>query len=65
MAQGKKKMTRAQREARIEAARQREAAAQQKRERAERVKKVFTVVVCVVLVLALGIPTMAIAVLGM
>ena len=35
------------------------------RERAERTKKIFTIVVCVILVLALGIPTIALSVLSM
>lgn len=61
----KNKMTRAQREAKIAAAKEREARAQEKRERSARMKKIFTVVVCVVLVLALGIPTIALSVLGM
>ena len=33
--------------------------------RAERTKKIFTIVVCVILVLALGIPTIALSVLSM
>ncbi len=62
--QGKQKLSAKQRSERIRAAQEREARAKAQRERAERTKKIFTVVVCVVLVLALGIPTMAIAVLG-
>ena len=62
--QSKQKLTAKQRSERIRAAQEREARAKAQRERAERTKKIFTVVVCVVLVLALGIPTMAIAVLG-
>ncbi|WP_165063043.1 MULTISPECIES: CASC3 protein CASC3 [unclassified Adlercreutzia] len=61
----KHKMTRQQREAKIEQAKQREAAIKAQKERSERIKKIFTVVICAILVLALGIPTMAIAVLGM
>lgn len=49
---------------RIKAAQEREQRAKAQRERAERSKKIFTVVVCIILVLALGIPTMALAVLG-
>ena len=45
------KLTSKQRQARIDAAK-------------ERTKKIFTIVVCVILVLALGIPTMALAVLS-
>ena len=36
-----------------------------RREAAARTKKIFTVVVCVILVLALGIPTIALSVLSM
>ncbi len=61
---GKQKLSAKQREERIRAAQEREERAKAQRERSERTKKVFTVVVCVILVLALGIPTMAIAVLG-
>ena len=60
----KQKLTQKQREDRVKAAEERvkrEAAA---KERKERTKRIFTIVVCVILVLALGIPTMAIAVLG-
>ena len=59
-----RKMTAKQREARIRAAEEREARAQAERERKDRTKKVFTVVVCVILVLALGVPTMALTLLG-
>ena len=54
------KLTAKQREARIEAAKRREAAEKLRREAAARTKKIFTVIVCVILVLALGIPTVAI-----
>ena len=37
--------------------------AQAQRERSAKMKKIFTVVVCVILVLALGIPTIALSVL--
>ena len=37
----------------------------ERREAAARTKKIFTVVVCVILVLALGIPTIALSVLSM
>ena len=60
----KQKMSAKQRQARIQAAQEREVRAQEKKEKAARTKKIFTVVICVILVLALGIPTMAIAVLG-
>ena len=36
----------------------------ERREAAARTKKIFTIVVCVILVLALGIPTVALAFLG-
>ena len=59
------KLTREQKAARIKAAEERERHAEQQRERAARTKKIFTVVVCVILVLALGIPTMALTVLSL
>lgn len=43
---------------------EREQRAREKQERSARMKKAFTVVVCVILVLALCIPTMALAVFG-
>lgn len=49
---------------RIKAAQEREARAKEQRERAAKTKRVFTVVICVILVLALGIPTMALMVMG-
>lgn len=58
------KLTAKQKRERIRAAQEREARAKEHREHAERTKKIFTVVVCVILVLALGIPTMALAVLS-
>lgn len=58
------KMTAKQKAAKIQAAEERERRAKAAQERKERNKKIFTVVVCVVLVLALSIPTMAIAVLS-
>ncbi|ACV21227.1 Uncharacterised protein [Slackia heliotrinireducens] len=60
----KQKMTAKQRAAKIEAAQRREEAARKKKEAAERTKKIFTVVVCIILVLALGIPTIAIMAMG-
>ena len=59
------KLTREQQAARVKAAEERARRAEQQRERAERTKKIFTVVVCVILVLALGIPTMALTVLSL
>lgn len=58
------KLTTKQKSERVRAAQEREVRAKEQRERAERTKKIFTVVICVILVLALGIPTMALAVLG-
>lgn len=58
------KMTAKQRAAQVEAARKREEAERKRRECAARTKKIFTVVVCIILVLALGIPTVAIMAMG-
>lgn len=58
------KMTAKQRAAQVEAVRKREEAERKRRERAARTKKIFTVVVCIILVLALGIPTVAIMAMG-
>jgi len=58
------KVSTAQRQARIEAAQRREAEAAAKKEKSAKFKKILTVVVCVILVLALGIPTMALTVLS-
>lgn len=59
-----KKSTAKQRQAKVEAAERKAQAEQLHKERAERRKKIFTVVVCVILVLALGIPTVAISVMA-
>ncbi|MBQ3106870.1 MAG: CASC3 protein CASC3 [Eggerthellaceae bacterium] len=63
---GKKhqKVSAKQRAERIKAAEERQARAKAAEERSAKTKKIFTVAVCVILVLALGIPTMALAVLG-
>lgn len=58
------KTTAKQKEVRILAAAEREARAKAKRERSDRVKRIVTIVVCVILVLAMFIPTMALSVLG-
>lgn len=58
------KLTAKQKSERIKAAEEREKRAQLQREAAERSKKIFTVVICVILVLALGIPTVALSVLS-
>ena len=60
----KQKLTKAQKEARIQAAEERAHREEEAKAKKERGKKIFTIVVCVILVLALGVPTMAIAVLG-
>ena len=56
------KLTAKQKSERIKAERERKA--QEQRRRAEKTKRIFTVVICVILVLALGIPTMALMVMG-
>ena len=60
----KQKVTPAQREARIKAAEERAKREEEAKARAARGKQIFTIVVCVILVLALGIPTVGLAVLG-
>ena len=62
---GAKNITRKQQTARIKAAQERERRAKEVAEAKARTKKIFTVVVCIILVLALGIPTMALTVLSM
>ena len=47
-----------------QAAMEREGLAEDEKRAAERTKKIFTVAVCVILVLALALPTMAVALLG-
>ena len=59
------KLTAKQKSERIKAAQERERKEKALRERAERTKKIFTIVVCIILVLALGIPTIALSVLSM
>lgn len=55
------KLTRQQRAERIKAAQERERRAEEARKMRERTKQIFTIAICVILVLALGIPTMALA----
>lgn len=62
---GAKNVTRKQQAARIHAAEERERRAKEAAEAKARTKKIFTIVVCVILVLALCIPTMALTVLSM
>ena len=59
-----RKLTREEKADRIKAAQEREKREKERRERGERLKKVFTIDVCELLVLALGIPTMALSVLS-
>ena len=58
------KLTAKQKSERVREAQERERLEKERREAAERTKKIFTVVVCVIFVLALGIPTVALAFLG-
>ena len=60
----KQKMTQKQREAKVRAAEERERRAEEAQKRKERTKKIFTVIVCIILVLALGVPTVGLALLG-
>lgn len=60
----KQKMTKKQREARIQAAEERQRREEEARALKDRTKRIFTIVVCVILVLALGIPTIGLAALG-
>lgn len=60
----KQKMTPAQREARIQAAEERAKREEAAKAHAAKRKQIFTIVVCVILVLALALPTMGLAVLG-
>lgn len=59
------KLTAKQKSERIKAAQEREQREKARREAAERTKKIFTIVVCVILVLALGLPTIALSVLNL
>lgn len=59
----KQPMTRAQIEERQAAARQKEEEAAAIKAKGDRKKKIFTVVICVILVLALGLPTVALSML--
>lgn len=62
---GAKNSTRKQQAERIKQAEERERRAKEAAEAKARTKKIFTVVVCIILVLALGIPTMALTVLSL
>ena len=61
---GQRKLSKAQMEARQQAAIRREQEAKAAKDRSDRKKKIFTIVVCIILVLALGIPTVALSVLS-
>lgn len=61
---GQRKLTKEQMAAKEKAARNAQERAKAAKEKSERTKKIFTVVVCIILVLALGIPTVALSVLG-
>lgn len=55
-----KKLTAKQRKEKIEAAERRGQQEKLRREAADKTKKIFTVVICIILVVALAIPTVAI-----
>lgn len=57
-------LSRDEKAARVRAAEERVAREKAAAERRERMKKAFTIVVCVILVLALGIPTVALSFIG-
>lgn len=60
----KQKLTKAQREARIKAAEERQRREEEAKAKKQRGKQIFTIVVCVILVLALGIPTVGLSLLS-
>lgn len=60
----KQKMSPKQREARLQAAQEREARVAAEKARKDRLKRIGVIAVCVVLVLALGIPTIALSFLS-
>ena len=62
---GSKHITRKQQAERVRRAELQERRAKEAAEARARTKKIFTIVVCVILVLALGIPTMALTVLSL
>lgn len=55
------KLTKKQRDARIKAAEEREKRQKAAQERASRTKRIFTIAVCVILALALALPTVGLA----
>ena len=60
----KQKQTTAQSEARIKAAEERQRRSDEAKEKAQRGKQIFAIVVCVILVLALCLPTIGLSVLS-
>lgn len=60
----KQKLTPQQREARIKAAEERQRREEEARAAKQRTKQIFTIVVCIILVLALCIPTIGLSVLS-
>ena len=60
----KQKLTQKQKEERIRVAEERAKREEAAKARKDRGKQIFTIVVCVTLALALGIPTIGLAVLG-
>lgn len=58
------KVTKKVKQERRREAEERERINQAKKEASDRTKRVFTVIICVILVLALGIPTVALSVLS-
>lgn len=62
---GQRKLSKAQIEAKEKAAREAEERAEIAKAKSERTRKIFTVVICVILILALGVPAVALSVLGM
>lgn len=62
---GQRKLSKAQIEAKEKAAREAEEREEIAKAKSERTRKIFTVVICVILILALGVPAVALSVLGM
>ena len=58
------KLSAKQRAERLEKEQRRQEAEENRRKARETRKRIFTIVVCVILVLALGLPTMGLAILG-
>ena len=64
MAKGKQKMTAKQLKEREERALERKRIEEEKKKRDELIKRVFVIAVCVILILALSLPTMGLMFLG-